>query len=356
MQTSTMLHRAFALLMLASIGILIAISLVSLAQNLGQSHSDSESTLVRIMNGQRQGLSPSQIDEIAPLHPSLVFVADSLALKDKRLKGIVRLSIPQSVQNEYVDTTKNNAPIFDCSGTFCVLKAGYASKQIQVQLITASSENGGESELSKNVTFGEIDASAFGRALIPVDVPLTGFPDLYPQDSYFLDIVMSFTLPNGIARLVNGKAPTGNQVDSYAVEPGNVSSSQDTTISPISNKAQLGEYHVSFKRPIRTVLYDYSVALIPLLFAVLFLHLLFFSQHFPHKIFEEFTEALLVVILAVLPLRVVLVPAELDSLTRIDLILGLGLVLVVSVAVGKYATEIWSGRQDDARAEVHAGE
>jgi hypothetical protein len=69
---------------------------------------------------------------------------------------------------------------------------------------------------------------------------------------------------------------------------------------------------------------------------------------------EEFTEALIVAILAVLPLRAVLVPAEIAGLTRVDLVLGIGLVLIVGVAVGKYATEIWEA--SDGSAPYHRQE
>ncbi len=54
--------------------------------------------------------------------------------------------------------------------------------------------------------------------------------------------------------------------------------------------------------------------------------------------------------LSVLPLRVVLVPSDISGLTRVDLVLGFGLVSIVAVAAGKYVYEIWT-LQSNQQAE-----
>jgi hypothetical protein len=104
---------------------------------------------------------------------------------------------------------------------------------------------------------------------------------------------------------------------------------------------------LTFKRPGATITYIYVAALVPLILALIFLHLLFFSRHAESRRVEEYMEALIVTVVAVLPLRLVLVPAELSGLTRVDLVLGLGLFSIVAIAVIKYVTEVWSGSTED---------
>ena len=84
-----------------------------------------------------------------------------------------------------------------------------------------------------------------------------------------------------------------------------------------------------------------SVALVPILFALVFLHLLFLHPRLRQLGLEQFLMPMIAAILAILPSRLVLVPSDIEGLTRVDVVLGLGLVATVAVAVTKYACEIW---------------
>ncbi len=98
----------------------------------------------------------------------------------------------------------------------------------------------------------------------------------------------------------------------------------NVTVKPLTddkNKVVDGSFHVSLERKTLTAWYVYSVALIPLIFGLLFLHLLFFSASTSRKRCSRVHQALIVAILAVLPLRAVLVPADIEGLTRVDLVL-----------------------------------
>jgi amino acid permease len=85
-----------------------------------------------------------------------------------------------------------------------------------------------------------------------------------------------------------------------------------------------------------------AVALVPVIFALLFLHLLFLHPRYRGLGLETFLVPLIAAILAILPLRLVLVPSNIEGLTRVDVALGAGLVLTVAVALAKYLWEIWN--------------
>lgn len=340
-------QRGFALALVLASLVLIAISAYAFLINLGQGHKDSESVLFLAANGHVNQITKQQAEEFLAndKRPTLSLEMDRLALADKHLQGSLRFDVSQTVQSELVDANTGKQ-VFQCDkNQNCTnVKPQYADKKIQLVAIGTSSEPGSEFEFTKEVPLKDIGNSVLGRVVYPIDMPLTGFPNLYPQDYYFFDTYLIFSWPNGIIRQVNGKDPTGADADHYVIDPGNVGESQNVAIKPLvdaKNKPVEGQFHVSLKRKTISQIYIYSVAMIPLMFALLFLHLLFFSRHFQHKIFEEFTEALIVAILAVLPLRVVLVPSQLEELTRVDLVLGMGLVLIVAVAMGKYASEVW---------------
>lgn len=84
----------------------------------------------------------------------------------------------------------------------------------------------------------------------------------------------------------------------------------------------------------------YVVALVPLAFALLFLHLLFINPTTRMIPLSDFLMALAGTVLAVLPLRVVLVPAEIEGLTRVDTLLGVGLLTLTALGLARYGRDV----------------
>jgi hypothetical protein len=102
---------------------------------------------------------------------------------------------------------------------------------------------------------------------------------------------------------------------------------------------------VRVRRDWRIVLFVLMLSTTPLLFAYLFMHLLFFVDN-PGQL-REFLAALAAAILAVLPLRSVLVPTDVDGVTIVDIWLAIGLVALVCVGFGKYAHEVLQRRRTE---------
>ena len=56
---------------------------------------------------------------------------------------------------------------------------------------------------------------------------------------------------------------------------------------------------------------------------------------------HDFLASLGGLLLAVVPLRLVLVPAEVPGLTRTDVVLAMGIFALVSVAVARLCRDLW---------------
>ncbi len=362
-------QRGSATFLILAAFVLIGISLFAFAVNLSQGAKDEPSPLIQAINNNIKAISQDQKNQILQedRRISMTLEAQKVNYADKTLDATVTFELPGGVQKNLYDIATGNN-IYSCDQSeVCHLKPAYRNMTLTLQLLTASSEPGTNHDYQWTVPLVDIENSLLNHVVRSVTIPMSGFPDLYPQDYYFGDFVLGWTVSGNVTHLVNGKAPTGADQDVYNFEPGNVGEQMNVKVAPLldgKGKPVQGDFHVSFHRTTQEQLYIYSVALIPLIFAFLFLHLLFFSQHFHHKVFEEFTEALIVAILAVLPLRAVLVPPELTGLTRVDLVLGIGLVLIVGVAIGKYASEIWGsgdmgiagGPHDDEKLETGSEE
>jgi len=88
-----------------------------------------------------------------------------------------------------------------------------------------------------------------------------------------------------------------------------------------------------------TQVYTYAVASAPFVMAAMLLHILRITRRFstePVKDLPVLLVGLPAVFLTVLPLRAVLVPADIPGVTRTDLILGLGLMILLTIIVVAY--------------------
>jgi hypothetical protein len=99
---------------------------------------------------------------------------------------------------------------------------------------------------------------------------------------------------------------------------------------------------ISFEivRDRKTKFYIYAMACVPIIFSAILVHW-FFRPDKKESVRSSIFEALAST-LAVLPLRVVLVPAEISGLTRVDLILGFAIALTLALFVMRYACELSS--------------
>lgn len=277
--------------------------------------------------------------------PYIAFSADSLAPSDDKLTGTLEVIVPPALPPFM---KLNGKSVFNCAGPECVPYSQYANDTITAKLLVTRS--GANFEQLQTIALKDINStSQLGVHEFPVTIPLKGYAGWYPQDNYTADVSLAVALPAGMTPNVD----TGAYAQVHSFLGGTVANDYAVSVKPSPSSFQQLEsnandtFAISISRDWYNQFFVYTVSLIPALFALLFLHLLFFAggSHGVGRSFEHFTEALVVSVLSVLPLRVVLVPGDISGLTRVDLTLGVGLVLIVTVAAGKYAQEIWSSQQ-----------
>ncbi|GEM_PF-3414598 len=274
--------------------------------------------------------------------PYITFIGDTLSPSDDKLTGTLEVIIPPGVPPFL---TFGGKPVFNCAGPSCVPYSKFANDTIDASMLVTNA--GVNFELHEPIKLSSLyNASILGVHEFPVTIPLKGYAGQYPQDRYTANVSLGLAFPSGM----KPSFETGIHREVRTLQAGTVSNTYDvrTSPSPATYQNLVSNARDTFALNISRNWYDeffvFCVALIPTLFALLFLHLLFFSRQGrgTGPYFEHFTEALIVAILSVLPLRAVLVPGDISGLTRVDLTLAVGLVLIVAVSAGKYAGEIWS--------------
>ncbi|MCC6943594.1 MAG: hypothetical protein IT335_03395 [Thermomicrobiales bacterium] len=194
------------------------------------------------------------------------------------------------------------------------------------------------------------------RVDVPIELPLAGNPQAYPHDQYTsiasLELVVPPPLSLGVASYDFGTlvpytlyAAAGPALDDTSVRVFHTMEEITYDVEPI----QLLNIQVVLKRDAQTKLFVYSVALVPVaLFLALVSILVQHRSRSKHALdgFLGFGAALL----AVLPLRQVLIPGEVAGLTRIDYMLAGQLALPVATLL--LVRAIWWGFGNPGEREI----
>lgn len=321
-------HRAYAvfLILVITVVVLVTIALSAVTYLKGRSNAD-----VSVLSASQQYAQVFSDKVIVG------FDADTLHVADGKLDGNLTFVLPEGVRSKLVDTASGK-PIFTDCKNICTLARDQNAK-FSVNMTVSGADGRPNADILKTFTFNDINGNTDGT-VIPVTIPITSFPNNYPDDSYRAGVEFEWSLPDSVS------TKSGNTPDTeYDVSGGNVTQNFDSTITHNTTFKSLANqsFWIKFTRTTPTVIYIFVAALIPLILALIFAHLLFFSRHAESRSFEEYAEALIVTVVAVLPLRLVIVPAELTGLTHVDLVLGLGLIGVVAIAGIKYGMEVWHG-------------
>lgn len=192
-----------------------------------------------------------------------------------------------------------------------------------------------------------------------IELPLLWHPEFYPNDYLLFDGQISLSLPPTIGiRGLNlsslGSILPGDNLVAVSDQNGLASKRFFLTEAKLDafNPNGLHAYILTITRDSATTWYTYAVAITPLVLAVALYHLALILRRSSKESLKElptFLVGLVAVFLTVLPLRAVLVSSELPGLTRIDLILGCELLLLVLVAVVAYLWIVWTSLSTNTR-------
>lgn len=222
----------------------------------------------------------------------------------------------------------------------------YANKRLRIQVVTPGLR---AEPLAASPAFTMeqlFDPAGLANHLsIPlqqqVELPLTGWSSAsYPNDWYAFEgiIYTSVDDPLGVSSSVTFPVRALTVGDDLLEQ--RVTTFRDPRRHlPIS---------VFVERDITTVAYVYAMSLVPVGFALLLLHQLFLRRG--ERVVGDALAAIVAAVLTVLGIRQVLVPPFIDGITRVDLILGVGLALVLSLAFTRYVIDQWMSSSTGERS------
>jgi hypothetical protein len=175
-----------------------------------------------------------------------------------------------------------------------------------------------------------------------------GDPRRYPLDTYTFSHGSKLSPVTGLDLVFDCQGVDLSPLASSAVRVGLPGKAGPWRLSQVSWEPTVGAGEVfrasilvAVNRDWQTEFYVLSLALVPLLFAILFIHLLFFNPSTRDSGVPDFLVALAATTLAVVPLRAVLVPSSMLDLTLVDLVLGVGAASLVSVGLVAYGRDLY---------------
>ena len=207
--------------------------------------------------------------------------------------------------------------------------------------------------LGQLINDGGNTATVFGASLpATVTLPVSGTPNRFPSDEYAVGSYPKLILPNGI---VLAMPTAGGSVNTRSVVPTTVTLFADAVFGDRwVTASQHGQGIVLLIR--RPTVYQFTVflmALLPLLLGVVVVHVSLRQAALRRPKRPAFDlgliTGLIAAMLAILPLRAVLVPTELDvaGLTLLDYILVLDVLFIAAFLFFQYARFVWIPGQTD---------
>jgi hypothetical protein len=161
-------------------------------------------------------------------------------------------------------------------------------------------------------------------------VPVNSSRQLYPRDWYRANLPINVDLPDTLRFRLNPR-------HYYGYFPANIyinrsDNLQDVRVKSATFLESPNRLDIVFTRPWSRQLYIFVMALAPVLLVVIIAHLAFTRRSTAFEFPLEVTAALV----ALLPLRSVLVPSDLPGLTVIDYILGIEVMALIGLVAISY--------------------
>jgi hypothetical protein len=324
------LHRVYALIIVVTAVALLAGGVIALIDNLTAS-----SDTIHFLQA-TQGQMQSEQARV----PTVIIVGERLDIPNLRLDGHLLVTMPYALESRLRDA--RGGPVADCKPSGQCSIRPFARKDAIILRLKGTSATGPLDNVAMQQTlplarlFGQSSFGApYNAITIPLSIPVGGDEAIYPQDSYSFNTDISF------ASLDLTTAGGSFVPVKFAFTPGLIAGQMNMASASRHPLPFTTHLNVRLSRRPVDIVYIYMISLVPFAFALLFLHLLFVNDRYRELDLQAFIPALVAAILAILPLRAILVPADLGKLTRVDILLGIGLVAIVSGALVKYTFEVW---------------
>ncbi len=268
----------------------------------------------------------------------LTFHVDRVSLTDRKVYGNVVVHIPPQVLAGFVDRrTGSQIPPAELNQS-----PEYRDKQL-VAIMFASGEvphQVGQS-IAQLVYYPASNLAGLGGIVGAISFPVSGAVTSFPQDRYTTSVIAAVGLPDPIVYRTGGQDLRFIPVRLVATEDASLGDYDITYYiygnwSPSSSPS----LQIRITRSDWSRAFIYGMALVPLFVALVLAHLVWLRAT---KI-DTMLGLLFGAVLTILPLRAVLVPAEIGSATLIDSLLGSELMLLLLVGVAGYWRYILESR------------
>jgi len=276
-----------------------------------------------------------------------VFQIDRLMPNEQRLEGVVKVQIPDELKSiiwhnhSYIATSASD------DSDQLALKPQYEEVELMLRIVDLLFTPGSSTSIPIPLrNFFAQDPFESREIAVPVEFRLHGQPDMYPGDWYWLESEVYIELPDSL--WVHEPAGDFQSVlpMQLFVAAGIEMADKDIVVKQEEDpNGYFSTLDLMIRRDSRTRTYTYGMALLPTLLGLLLWHMLVVSRNRKEQSPGTFMLEAAAVMLAVMPLRAVLVPPDAQGLTRVDLILGFGLVVIVSAVLVKYSMDVWNATE-----------
>jgi hypothetical protein len=184
-----------------------------------------------------------------------------------------------------------------------------------------------------------VESFASGRGIATFEVPVLGSAELFPDESYFCSAVITVQPPGDVQLRLGGNS--GALAPDLFLQAGPLLSGLDATFGTKALDAGRSQIDFVINRSWTSRVFIYCFALAPFVLAIIVWVALVARRDEGDAL--QGVVGIAAAALTILPLRSVLVPAEVGALTRIDFVLGIELLLFLTAAAAQLVVAIPRG-------------
>lgn len=184
-----------------------------------------------------------------------------------------------------------------------------------------------------------VESIASGRGMATFELPVLGSPELFPDESYLCSVVITMQPPSDLELRLGRNA--GTLAPDLFLQVGPLLSGLEATFR--TKALDVGRSQIDFviHRSWTSRVFIYCLTLAPFVLAIIVGVALVVRRDGGDAL--QTVVGIAAAALTILPLRSVLVPAEVGALTRVDYVLGIELLLFLTAAAAQLVVAIHPG-------------
>lgn len=278
---------------------------------------------------------------------TLVLTAKRVILPERRMEVEAAVEMPAELLDLLYDGSKNTPLLGHTDAGLRCLKSDYRDVKFRLVFMGQLPDQPGmDRAVPVPVSSFAPSCADFGRtAGFRKEFELgAGFarPEMYPSDYGWFTYIVRLEIPAPFS-LREGNHFAFNVPLCVRFQPGTADDGRAIRFAATRPDEFEGEIDVLVMRSAMISLFTYVLSAVPMILALLLAHALFCTAGGASIRPHEMLVGAAAILLALLPLRAVLVPPDVPSLTRVDVLLGSGILLIVSIVCFRYVADVRPG-------------